>query len=84
MRGRFTSPKEVRQTIDAFVTVYSENARSFEWRKAEVRQTTPQQKYADMTIPFHPVARSASGSTSGEKAETARRTRRTRRQPHSH
>jgi len=37
----------VRQAIDAFVTVYSENARPSEWRKAEARQTTPQQKYAD-------------------------------------
>jgi len=32
-----------------------------------------------MTIPFRPVARSASGSTSGEKADMARRTRRSRR-----
>ena len=47
MRGSFTSPKEVRQAIDAFVTVYSENARPFEWRNAEARQTTPLQKYAD-------------------------------------
>ena len=31
-----------------------------------------------MTIPFPPVARSACGSTSGEKADMARRTRRTR------
>jgi len=47
VRGSFTSPQEVRQAIDAFVTVYSENARPSEWRKAEARQTTPQQKYAD-------------------------------------
>ena len=39
---KLPSPKEVRQAIDAFVTVYSENSRSFEWRKAEVCQTTPQ------------------------------------------
>jgi len=32
-----------------------------------------------MTIPFRPVARSASGSTSGEKADMARRTGRSRR-----
>jgi len=30
----------------------------------------------DMTIPFRPVARAASGSTSGEKAEMACRPRR--------
>ncbi len=51
MRGSFTSPQEVRQAIDAFVTVYSENARPFERRKAEARQTTPQQTYADVIIP---------------------------------
>ena len=44
-----------QRSLDAFVTVYNENARSFEWRKAEVRQTTPQQKYADMTIPVAQV-----------------------------
>jgi len=33
----------------------------------------------DMTIPFRPAPRAASGSTSGEKAEMARRPRRGRR-----
>jgi len=27
-----------QRSLDAFVTVYSENARSFEWRKAEARR----------------------------------------------
>jgi transposase len=46
--GSFTAPKEVREAIDAFVTVYNENAHPFEWRKAEVHQTTPKPKYADL------------------------------------
>jgi transposase len=44
----FTDPKEVRQAIDAFVNVYNENAHPFEWRKAEVHQTTLKAKYADL------------------------------------
>ena len=44
----FTDPKEVRQAIDAFVNVYNENAHPFEWRKAEVHQTTLKPKYADL------------------------------------
>jgi len=46
--GSFTAPKEVREAIDAFVTVYNENAHPFEWRKAEVHPTTPKPKYADL------------------------------------
>jgi len=44
----FTAPKEVRAAIDAFVTVHNEHAHPFEWRKAEVHQTTPKPKYADL------------------------------------
>jgi len=44
----FTDPKEVREAIDAFVNVYNENAHPFEWRKAEVHQTTLKPKYADL------------------------------------
>ena len=44
----FTDPKEVREAIDAFVSVYNKNAHPFEWRKAEVHQTTPKAKYADL------------------------------------
>jgi len=33
-------------------------------------------EYYDLTIPFRPVARSASGSTRSEKADMARRARR--------
>jgi len=46
--GSYTSPKKVREAIDAFLTVHNENAHPFEWRKAEVHQTTPKPKYADL------------------------------------
>jgi len=55
------------------VTVSNENAPSFEWRKAEVRQTTPQQKYADMTVPFRPAPRVASRAATHKEAEMALR-----------
>jgi hypothetical protein len=44
--GSYTSPNKVREAIDAFLTVYNENAHP--WRKAEVHQTTPKPKCADL------------------------------------
>jgi transposase len=49
LRGAsFTSPGQVRDAIDAFVNVYNKDVHPFEWRKAEVRQTKPERKYADL------------------------------------
>ena len=44
--GSYTSPNKVREAIDAFLTVYNENAHP--WRKAEVHQTTPKPKCAHL------------------------------------
>ena len=46
-------------------------------RRAPYRESVNKESPV-MPIPFRPVARSASGSTSGEKADMARRARRTR------
>ena len=49
LRGAsFTSPRQVRQAIDAFIAAYNEQAAPFEWRKAVVHQVTPQKRYADL------------------------------------
>jgi transposase len=47
-KGSFTSPRQVREAIDAFQAVYNETAQPFEWRKAEVHQATLKPKYADL------------------------------------
>jgi transposase len=44
----FTSPKQLRQAIDDFVTVYNQKAAPFEWRKAVVFPSAPKPKYADL------------------------------------
>jgi transposase len=44
----FTSPKQLREAIDKFVTAYNETAAPFEWTKAVVHPTRPQTKYSDL------------------------------------
>ncbi|HSU55844.1 MAG TPA: IS630 family transposase [Candidatus Dormibacteraeota bacterium] len=44
----FTSPRQLREAIDAFVQVYNENAAPFEWSKAVVHPTGPQRLYSDL------------------------------------
>ena len=47
LRGAsFTSPRQLREAIDAFVQVYNENAAPFEWSKAVVHPTGPQRLYS--------------------------------------
>ena len=49
LRGAsFTSPKQLRQAIDDFVSVYNENATPFEWKKAVVFPSSPKSKYSDL------------------------------------
>jgi transposase len=43
-----TSPKQLRQAIDAFVDVYNETAAPFEWKKAVGFPSTPKLKYSDL------------------------------------
>ncbi len=44
----FTSPRQLRQAIDDFVTVYNAKAAPFEWKKAVVFPSAPKAKYADL------------------------------------
>ena len=44
----FTSPRQLREAIDAFVHAYNENAAPFEWSKAVVHPTGPQRLYSDL------------------------------------
>ncbi len=44
----FTSPRQVREAIDAFVKVYNPNATPFEWTKEVVHPTRPSHKYANL------------------------------------
>ena len=46
--GSFTSARQLREAIDAFVKVYNENATPFEWTKAVVRPSSPRQLYSDL------------------------------------
>jgi transposase len=49
LRGAsFTSPRQLRQAIDAFVDVYNEKAAPFEWRKAVAFPSAPTVKYSDL------------------------------------
>jgi transposase len=49
LRGAsFTSPRQLREAIDAFVQVYNENAAPFEWSKAVVHPTGPKHLYSDL------------------------------------
>lgn len=44
----FTSPREVRTAIDAFIEVYNPEAAPFEWRKEVVHAVPLRQRYSDL------------------------------------
>ena len=44
----FTSVRQLRETIAAFVAAYNEKAAPFEWKKAVVRSSQPKQAYAEL------------------------------------
>lgn len=46
--GSFTSARQLREAIDAFVKVYNVNATPFEWTKAVVRPSSPKRLYSDL------------------------------------
>jgi transposase len=47
LRGAsFTSVRQLREAIDAFITVYNPQAVAFEWTKREVWSVEPKHKYA--------------------------------------
>ena len=49
LRGAsFSSPKQLRQATDDFVTAYNEKVASFEWKKAVVFPSGPKRKYSDL------------------------------------
>jgi len=49
LRGAsFTSPGQLRQAIDDFVSVYNATAAPFEWKKAVVFSSKPHSKYSDL------------------------------------
>ncbi len=49
LRGAsFTSPRQLRDAIDAFVKVYKPKAAPFEWTKAIVHQSQPKSFYSDL------------------------------------
>ena len=49
LRGAsFTSPRQVRQAIDKFVTAYNQEAAPFEWHKRTVSPTGLKHHYADL------------------------------------
>ena len=43
-----TSPRQVRQAIDAYIAAYCETAHPFEWRKQSVHPTTLERYHADL------------------------------------
>lgn len=49
LRGAsFTSPRQLRQAIDDFVSAYNATAAPFEWKKAVVFPSKPKSKYSDL------------------------------------
>ncbi len=49
LRGAsFTSPRQLRQAIDDFVSVYNATAAPFEWKKAVVFTSKPKRQYSDL------------------------------------
>jgi transposase len=47
-RGSFTSPRQLRQAIDDFVSVYNQTAAPFEWKKTAVYPSRLRAKYSDL------------------------------------
>lgn len=45
--GSFTSARQLRGAIDAFIQAHNEKAAPFEWTKCEVHPTPPKRYYAD-------------------------------------
>jgi transposase len=49
LRGAsFTSPQQVREAIDRFISAYNESAVPFEWTKGEVHNVHPSSSYANL------------------------------------
>jgi transposase len=49
LRGAsFTSPQQVREAIDRFVTAYNQKAAPFEWKKSVVHPSAPRHNYSDL------------------------------------
>jgi len=49
LRGvSFTSPRQVRQAIDAYIAAYRQTAHAFEWRKRLVHSTSLKHNYTDL------------------------------------
>ena len=46
--GSFTSARQLREAIDAFVDVYNQKATPFEWTKAVVHPNSPKSIYSDL------------------------------------
>jgi transposase len=46
--GSFTSARQLREAIDAFVKVYNDKATPFEWTKAIVQPSSPKRLYSDL------------------------------------
>jgi len=44
----FTSPRQVREQIDAFINAYNQDAHPFEWTKQVVHSRHPRAKYANL------------------------------------
>ena len=44
----FTSPQQLRQAIDDFISSYNQTAVPFHWTKATVHQVQPKHSYADL------------------------------------
>ena len=44
----FTSPRQVRDQIDAFIAAYNQDAQPFEWTKHVVFAQHPRSKYANL------------------------------------
>jgi len=49
LRGAsFTSIPQLREHIDAFIDTYNENAQPFEWRKVNVKNVKPENKFSNL------------------------------------
>lgn len=44
----FTSVKQLRKHMDAFIENYNKNAHPFEWKKVKVKNVKPEHKYSDL------------------------------------
>lgn len=49
-RASFTSVKQLRQAISAFIEAHNQVAQPFEWTKADVRPTAPKPKHANLCV----------------------------------